>query len=1203
MARPWEVSADDIVAWASSATAAVTLPKLVRRLLFATAPLRSIVMRADAGIHFPGWDGVVESTRDTAFCPAGTSYWELSVDAEVKSKLERDFQKRIERGTADAATTYVAVTARRFSGKAKWVQDKQRQGAFADVAVLDADDLATWLEQTPPVARWFASTLDRPAAGADDLDTFLDLWERRTDPPLRSALALAGRERAETAARVRSWLTAPGARPFAVRGDTREEVLVFVAAAIVGESSPEAEQWRSRALIVKDLETWTWLTSSQHAEPPILLPAFPQIDRGHAERAASSIKAHVLLPLDGSAPMDTDAEMIEPIPHPEIADQLKQVGIAEAEADRLARESGGRLPVLQRLFGHVATPDWVVAADLPPLLAMLLAGAWDPASDADREVIRRMGADPRAVEDLCARLLRRPDAPIEREVSWGGRGRWGWVAPADAWRALARHLNDSHLTSFRDMAIDVLGERDPRYEMPKGERLYAAVRGKVPGRSGHLRVGIAESLVRLALSDPELRASFQTSRGSQTAELVVSRVLDAAGGWQAWASLSNLLPVLAEAAPSMFLRQVERSLDQGSDGVGHVLQEEEMDRSPHTGLLWALETLGWNPELMPRAAYALARLAAVDPPEAKLANRPLGSLRNLLHPLLPQSLSTVEQRIQILSTLLERRESFGDVGWKMTAGQYANIRGPGVMFLSHLPQYRPWAIPSEQHESSQSDVKKQLTAMLDLLLQHVDAEPARWKDLLDPLWRLPAEWVSRILDQLGHAMSAATDPHGVVWASLRDLLSSGYRFGEAGNIRPELLRRVAQLYGDLEPADKVTQLAWLFDNRTNIPEPLKDVSESHSRRFELQRLAVADLWRNENRLELLARLATVAIHTYAVGYALGVIADPVLDEHLLIGSADERLSSLLPGFVWSRAQTAGTDWAIRVLKELVDRGRRKDALSIALVRSAEPVMWDTIDSIGEPFRSELWAQVDWLSREYSKSDADRALENLVNARNIVAAANFAGYHPEIVEPRRALEILEALRRLDDSQFEPFVRDSSAAYVIEHLFAIIDRDPSLDINAVVQLEVFFLPLLEESQRGARHLSTALEKDAASFVSLLMARYRDEREIANPLQAGEEGSGEADVKARRAETAYKILSGWHKYPGIDLLQLSVNRHFSRGHVRRYDSAQSGTGRQEVRLRSQEFWRAHLRWSKTDCGRAGRHASCLRRGSTARSRTRFS
>jgi muconolactone delta-isomerase len=155
MARPWEVSADDIVAWARTAPAAATLPKLVRRLLFATAPLRSLVMPADTGIRLPGRDGIVEATRNTTFCPAGTSHWELSVDANVKTK-------RI----GERAASAVAVTARRLPRKGKWIREKEQQGEFAAVAAFDADDFATWLRQSPPVARWFASTLGRPAVGA-----------------------------------------------------------------------------------------------------------------------------------------------------------------------------------------------------------------------------------------------------------------------------------------------------------------------------------------------------------------------------------------------------------------------------------------------------------------------------------------------------------------------------------------------------------------------------------------------------------------------------------------------------------------------------------------------------------------------------------------------------------------------------------------------------------------------------------------------------------------------------------------------------------------------------------------------------------------------------------------------------------------------------------------------------------------------------
>ncbi len=1139
MARPWEVSADDIVAWASSASAAATLPKLVRRLLFATAPLRSLVMRADSGIRLAGWDGVVESTRDTEFCPAGTSYWELSVDADVKTKLDRDFQKRIDKRIADAGAAYVAVTARRFPGKEKWMREKERQGAFAAVAALDADDLATWLEQSPPVARWFASTSDRPATGGDDIETFLSLWERRTAPPIPSELALAGREREETASRVRAWLSAPTPRPFSIRGDTREEVLVFAAATISSRASSESEQWLSRALVVKDLETWTWLTQARHAKPPILLPAFPEFDRGHAEYVARSIGAHVILPLDAGAPSDVEAEVLEPIPYPRLADPLKRAGIADAEADKLARESGGKLAVLQRILGHVASPDWVITKDLPPLLAMLLVGAWDPSSDADRAVIGRLGAVPDAVEELCARLSRRPDAPIERQVHWGRRAHWTWIAPLDAWQTLARYLNDSHLTNFRDVAIDVLGEQDPRYGLPKDQRLYAVVQGRVTRRSVQLREGLAQSLVRLALSDQELRASFQTSRGSEIVSLIISRILD--NEWQTWASLSDLLPVIAEASPSVFLGLVERSLDSGSSGIIHLLHEEEqVGRSPHTGLLWALEALGWSPDLMHRVAYALAHLALHDPPEARLANRPIRSLINLLHPLTPQSRSSVEQRIATLSSLLERRSSFGDIGWKTALALYEDMYGQGFLSPSHRPQYQTWELPSKQHETSSSDVERQLSATLELLLRHAGSETERWQALLNSLWKYPQQAVSLVLDGFGQAMNSATDSHGVVWARLRALLSTGYQFGNSWNIDPNLLLRVAQLYHDFTPANVVTQIAWLFDARSELPEPIEDWEAQQLRRRELQQGKIAELWNADNRWDLLANLIEVAEGKDQIGVALGAIHASEIEERLLNGSGDERFSPIIPAFVWSRAQISGVEWAIQVLRDLIASGRQADALAIARSRSPDPVVWDAVDSIGDPLRREFWASARVISKGNSTNDADRAVRNLLEAGNAIVAARFAANQPDVITSARALEILEQLRCHETTRFKEFFRGGAATYVIERVFGIVYRDILPVSSAVISLEIYFFLLLKASRRGALHLFTALGEDPRLFVSLLVQQYKSDDEVNAESQTSPTESedlsatdpNESELKKRRAETAYHILSGWPGYPGNGL-----------------------------------------------------------------------
>jgi len=80
--------------------------------------------------------------------PQGRSCWELSVEANPTSKANRDYDKRTRETPADirARTTLVAVTARRWTKKNAWCEEKTDRGEWNSVRAYDADDLEAWLE-------------------------------------------------------------------------------------------------------------------------------------------------------------------------------------------------------------------------------------------------------------------------------------------------------------------------------------------------------------------------------------------------------------------------------------------------------------------------------------------------------------------------------------------------------------------------------------------------------------------------------------------------------------------------------------------------------------------------------------------------------------------------------------------------------------------------------------------------------------------------------------------------------------------------------------------------------------------------------------------------------------------------------------------------------------------------------------------------
>ena len=75
---------------------------------------------------------------------------------------------------------------------------------------------------------------------------------------------------------------------------------------------------------------------------------------------------------------------------------------------------------------------------------------------------------------------------------------WRVVKRAELWQALGNRLFDQHLKSFKQLAINVLKERDPKFELPADDRFATSIYGKNLKYSESLRKGIAETLACLA---------------------------------------------------------------------------------------------------------------------------------------------------------------------------------------------------------------------------------------------------------------------------------------------------------------------------------------------------------------------------------------------------------------------------------------------------------------------------------------------------------------------------------------------------------------------------------------------------------------------------------------------------------------------------------------------------------------------------------
>lgn len=1113
--RP-HVSAEDLERWADRHEAAAVLPELVRRLLLATVAVGELEMRAGKAVHLRGFDGVVVAREGTAFCPEGRSVWELSTRADVKAKLDEDYRAR---GDAPGAAeprrvALMLVTARRFAGKARWIERSNADRRWRRVRVLDADDLAAWLEQAPLVAAWFSHVhLEKPAYDLWDAESYLRRWSRQTRPELPPSLVLEGREVERR--RFQEWLeqieAGHGVRVLRIVALSRDEARILALAALDGLPSARRSAWLARCTVVETAEAWRWAVHQPGAEPWLLIPAF---DDDAMVTGTTDRWAYAVLPLDRSAPNREGIELRDPLPWRVVESTLRSLSVPPAEAARIARETRGNLPALRQRLELDGAPAWIDSVEPSALVAMMLVGAWVPSNEADARTIECLGVHPVDLDQACGTLSHRAEAPIERDDA-----AWRWRSHANAWDLLYDSLTPSRQQSFVETAIEVLSEA----------RMSC---------SSAMEAGFAASVGYLS------QRSKEGCRGDQAAATVIRQVLRPTVA--SWMRLTNVLSDLAEAAPRAFLEALEDALV--ADGQGFSQWMSDAKASSAWRLLHALQVLAWDRDLVVDVSFRLMELAAcVDADRSE--QRALSSLyaiHNLYH---PQTRLPDDARFGVLREVVEVDEHSG---WKLLLDL---VPGPerGVVQPSPMPRLMPLeGIPMEPLPLAFVDLARRIASLTEIVIENAGTDPRRWRDVLTKrvhrsFPQEPWQMLVGALRDRRTAIMEADSSAAMVWAALRDALSDvcwlrehdPRASAEAAEHYRSRLEDLDHLYRSFEPSDAIVRDAWLFYSRDRFPEPgieqdwetIQPILER--RRDESLNALHAASGSAEGLSRLIIVLAShdrpevafLALENLARSLTRSAFRQG-LEAAYLHGDPGQEARTLAPHlarqiFFSSSARAQGLAWLEDLMRRWTASDRVEDALAtIAQIHS--PDLWDVLDRVGDPLRTRYWQ-----SREFVPGDAatdwERVVKSLLAAGNVSAALHTSSFRAQHLATNTLVAALRAAGHM--------ARSSTAVgttahhhHDIEELFSTLDArsDCVEPLDELAALELDLLEWLDShfSRRGLRHVSAQLETSVEYFVDLIRRAY-----------APEEGATDSP-DAQDAERARHALRMWKSYPGSTL-----------------------------------------------------------------------
>lgn len=747
------------------------------------------------------------------------------------------------------------------------------------------------------------------------------------------------------------------------------------------------------------------------------------------------------------------------------------------------------------------------------LMILSLVGCWNEKSEGDREVMEYLtGGHHDEVLNLLREVVQFSDNPVTyRNGLWSIKDKW------KLWHHVGSRIFDEHLERFRHAARIALSESDPKFDIDKDQRFAAAMYGKTLKHSECLRKGIAETLALMG-SRPEPLTNCSIDAPTTTALLVVRGLL-ADVDWVRWASLNSVLPLLAEASPTEFLRAVEDALIAAPCPFDELFAQEggPLGGSNYiTGLLWALEGLAWDNEQLIPVTVALGRLAERDP-GGQWSNRPKNSLTTIFLPWLPQTTASIEKRTIAVRTLLREAPA---AGWELLLSLLPSSHG--MSSHTHRPQWRR-SIPENWPERpTRKEYVEQVLSYSDLAVDIAIAELPKLLKLTRRLDQLPKQSFERVLEHISSEQikELPEEERYPLWEALAGVARKHRRYADAEWAMPdEVVTVIEAAASGIAPADPKYRHRYLFSERDLDLFEEKGNWQEQQQALEARRVEAAREILDVHGIDGVIEFARLVESSWNVGYSSGSIDNAGLDARVfpsLLASEEANLQQFAGGYVLGRLRQHDWNW----FDGLISDSWSKADMARLLV--ALPFSSETWERAGRWLRDDMglyWTQAK-VNPYQAEGDIHIAIDNLLKHGRPHAAIDCLAkraYDDVSVDSTRAVRALLAALESSEPTF------SMDQYHIIKLIQALQKDESVDRSEIMKVEWAYLPLLDEYHDATpKTLEYCLATDPAVFCEVIRFLYRSSNE-------GEPAREPTEANKARAHGAFQLLHVWKTPPG--------------------------------------------------------------------------
>lgn len=1115
MKNPELITADDLNVWSDkdARDAQENFPLLIRHLLLNTPGVSAVSVRAGNGVSEPGYDGIAQLDEPVSVLLSGSLRFEFGTNKDIDTKASKDYRKRAKQDDA-ADYVFVFATPRRWSGKDKWLEKRRREGKFANVWALDADDLEAWLDVSPVSHYWISEHLGRQPDDAQTHEQWWNAFHRATQPELPLSMFTAGRE--STRDKLRE-LLAKAPRTTMIQADWRDDCLAFIYTSLAADAEDRLNTLDQSVIIVKSSAAWNRI--ARQPGRSILIPAFDDADK----QLALDNGHHVLQIVDREqvALRDPDLQLLR-VSRPDVQVLLSDCGVNFQKAGYLAGLARRNIPSFVRALTRDASirrPVWATDANAPMLAALTLVGAWDANNDKDTQAIAALaGSDYDTVTSLCQQRAGGNDPLMSQSGS-----AWRFASLEEAFRCLSSKITDGVIERWKQMVLNVLCEVNPSYGLNPLEKFAQQLNQPMSQiqYSEELKSGIARSLAMVGSMDGDgaLSGKLRESVVDIANQLLNQAVGDDSG--RVWNLIGPRLRYLAEAAPQQFIDVIIGNLEQDSSSLLRAYYADSNDilfSDPcfHPHLLWALEVLAWSEDYFDDAIECLTLLAANRVDDKQCGNRPDKSLATILCGWANFTTVPYGERLAALDSVKRISPAVGwDLLFALWPDYSATITPPAT------PRFRADWCPLTDAPVLQRDWIAYRHGLVERALTWSDMTPSNLAQLVNHInIAVLLDDRAKIIDYLGELAFSTEyndDDRYLVWHTLRQLATSHYHHRAAEwSLPEEEVNRLLELSDRWKPTSPVLRHLYLFNHNPGMLDCAlhRDLDDYDQIVEQRRQDALSEILSVPQKLHDLETLASRAVASWVLGQMLADRQElDFWDIAHWVDSSDSKLTAVVDGYLYRVLRQRGASWLQDVLDD-----PRLTALQRAAVLRCVPAEWDYWEVVA---RNQDDDNAYWQTAEMRVLPPDHmryAIGRLVacgRAWDAIDSVSLSirSAKQEGVKTDLTADVLIGLLHVACTQES--LKISSLSYevgqVLDHIVEL-----KADQVDVARLEILFYQLIGD-YREPIVLHHTLATESHLFVRLMEVAHRGETMLGMDRSAS-------------FRMATSVLNGWRGCPGM-------------------------------------------------------------------------